>query len=408
MPRERLTARGVEALTTGKDREEFWDTVVPGLILRVSGRSGRKTWYVRYRRNGTRRRHKLGVFPRLSLADARKAARSTMAKADEGEDPAQERQERRQGSYTFGAMAREVLDARALKTREKTRNERERLLKKELLPEWADRDVSSITRREVVHLVEGIAQRGAPVIANRTLSLIRLLFNDGLRRGFPTLEANPAHLVEPPGEEEGRDRFLEPEEIRAVWTATEPERPGTQAVFRLTLLTAQRMGAVCRMRWDRISGEVWTIPAEDFKGGRTHLVPLSPEALAILEELRPIAASDTWVFPSRAGSKKPYVTNLSSTALGRIRDRTDIPHWVAHDFRTTFRTHALRPRTPGSGERAGLGIPAHVADAVLGHKEPSVGFAHYQGEPARYLLHEKRDALTRWGAFVREAVEGHR
>ena len=406
MAKLKLTARGVETLSTERRQEDFWDTLTPGLALRVSGSTGSKTWYVRYRVNGRRRRQKLGTFPRLSLAKARKRARDTLVRADAGEDPAQEREEKRQGAHTFGTMAQEVLEARSLKTRESTRRERERLLQKELLPQWGDRDVSTITRREVVHLVEGIAQRGAPTVANRTLSLIRLLFNDGLRRGFPTLEANPAHLVEPPGEEEGRDRFLEPEEIRKLWKSTDRERPATRAAFRLALLTAQRMGAVCRMRWDGISGGVWTIPAEHFKGGRTHLVPLSPEALEVIDELEPIAGSDEWIFPSRAGSKKPFVTNLSSTALKRIRDRTAIPHWVAHDFRTTFRTHALRPEKPEPGERAGLGIPAQVADAVLGHKEATVGFAHYQGEPARYLLHEKRDALRRWGAFVRKAVGG--
>ena len=402
MAKVRLTDRGVKALTTDRRQEDFWDTLTPGLCVRVSGSTGKKTWYVRYRVNGTRRRHKLGRFPRLSLADARKKARDALADADAGEDPAQEQADRKAGARTFGTMAREVLDARALKTREKTRRERERLLEKELLPAWEHRDVSSITRREVVHLVENIAQRGAPVIANRTLSLVRLLFNDGLRRGFPSLEANPAHLVEPPGEEEGRDRFLDREEIRAVWQATERERPGTRAVFRLALLTAQRIGAVCRMRWDRISGDVWTIPAEDFKGGRTHLVPLSPVALQIVEELRPNAASETWVFPSRAGSRKPHVTNLSSSALTRIRDRTEIPHWVAHDFRTTFRTHAVRSTEE---DPPGLGIAAHAADAVLGHKEGSLGFARYTGDRERYLLAEKREALDRWGTFVLSALK---
>ena len=403
MSRIRLTAKGVDTLTTDQQREDFWDTVTPGLCLRVSGATGGKTWYVRYRANGKQRRHKLGTTERMGLADARKGAQTVMQQADAGEDPSQEKADRKAGLNTFGEMAKEILEARALRTRNRTQGERTRILERELLPTWEDRPVDVITRREVVHLVEAIALRGSPVLANRTLSLVRLIFNDGLRRGFPTLEANPAHLVQPPGMEEGRERFLEPAEIKAVWTATEEESPLIRGIFRLALLTAQRIGSVTALRWDAVSGDIWTIPAIDFKGKRAHLVPLSPEALAVLDELREVATGE-WVFPARTGTKSPHITNTAGS-LARIRGNTQIPPWTAHDFRTTFRTHALRSREPnGGGEPAGLGIDARVADSVLGHKESSVGFAHYAGDKLNYLIHEKREALRRWGAFVRMAV----
>ena len=88
-------------------------------------------------------------------------------------------------------------------------------------------------------------------------------------------------------------------------------------------------------------------------------------------------------------------------ALSRVRKKTPIPSWVVHDFRTTFRTHAVRAQEDG-----GLAIPGHVADAVLGHKEATLGFERYTGDRDRYLLHEKRDALQKWGAFIMEAVGG--
>lgn len=395
----KLTAKGVASLSTDRAQEDVWDALVPGLLLRVSGATGRKTWYVRYRLGGKRRRHKLGTYPDLQLAKARERARDALTRAETGDDPAVEKANRRAGRLTFEALAREVLEARATKTREATRRERERLLEKELLPEWGAREAPTITRREVVQLTEAIARRGAPVVANRTLALIRLLFNDGLRRGFPGLESNPAHLVEAPGDEDRRLRYLKAPELRAVWKALETETPTTRGAFRLAMLTAQRIGSIASMRWDAVTGDIWTIPASDFKGKRTHLVPLSAEALAVLDALREVSDSDEWVFPSRAGTKKPYVTNLSGS-LQRVRADTDIPHWTLHDLRTTFRTHATRAAGDG-----GLGIPAHVADAVLGHKEASLGFDRYTGEPERYLLHEKREALQKWGAFVRAALE---
>ena len=404
--RKKLTAKGIDSLTTEKQREDFWDTVTPGLCLRVSGLTEGKTWFVRYRANGKHVRLKLGTANRMTLAEAREDARAALQRADAGEDPAQEKEDRRRGLYTFGKMAAEVLEARALRNRERTSQERARILERELLPTWRSRPVDSITRREVVHLVEAIARRGAPVLANRTLSLVRLIFNDGLRRGFPTLDSNPAHLVQPPGQEDGRDRWLEPAEIKAVWTATEEESPLIRGIFRLALLTVARIGSVSALRWDAVSGDLWTIPASNFKGRRPHLGPLLSEVLDIVTELREVATSDEWVFPARAGTKRPHLANTAGS-LARIRERTAIPPWTAHDFRTTFRTHALRSREPnGSGEPAGLGIDARVADAVLGHKEASGGFAHYAGDKLNYLIHEKREALRRWGAFVRMAVEG--
>ena len=407
MPRARLTAKGVEALTTDRAQADFWDILTPGLVLRVSGTTGRKVWGVRYSSsNGSgeprKRRLKLGEYPHLSLADARDRARDALARADAGEDPAQEREDLKQGVTTFAALAKEVLEARGAKTREKTRRNREGMLRRHVLPAWGSREASSITRREVVLLVEKIAREGAPVVANRTLSLVRLIFNDGIRRGFPGIETNPAHLVEPPTEEGGRDRFLDRPELPAVWGAIGEERDlQTQVAYRVALLTAQRIGSVQAMRWDMIDRGVWTIPASDFKGKRPHLVPLAPQVVDALEELREYREpGELYVFPARAGAKRPHVANLSK-ALGRIRDRSGLEHFTAHDFRTTFRTWATRSKEDG-----GLGILPPIADAVLGHAEASLGFSRYTGDRDRYLLSEKREALDAWGAFVEAAVAG--
>ncbi len=400
MARLRLTSKRLGALRTDRPQEDFWDELTPGLHVRVSGTTGRKTWLVRYRPNGNgkQRRQKLGNYPAMSLAEARDKARETIAAVDAGQDPAKVRADAKEVTTTFRALADEVLEAKARRTRQRTQAERRRLLDREILPKWGDEEAAAITRRDVVTLVEAIADRGAPTLANRVLALVRLVFNEGLRRGFPTLEANPAHMVEEPGVEEGRDRYLSAQEIRKVWDATEPENPLTRSAFRLALLTGQRIGSVLAMRWDGLNGDLWTIPEEHFKGKRPHLVPLSSEALAIIEEIRADAMSEEWVFPSRSGSKEPHLTNFGK-ALIRIRKRSKVADWTLHDFRTTWRTHATRAKEDG-----GLGLPGHVADAVLGHKEASLGFDRYTGDRDRYLLHEKRDALVRWCEWVREAV----
>ena len=403
MARLRLTAKGIEALATKSPQADFWDDLTRGLCLRVSGVTGLKTWLVRYRANGKHRRQKIGTYPAMSLADARSEARSIMTRTIQGEDPALEREVARSTDHTFEAMAREVLDAKAATTRERTQHERERILKADLLPAWRKRPAGSVTRREVVRLVERIAAR-ATVMGNRTLALIRLLYNEALAREFPGVEYNPAHMVRPPRPEGGRDRFLERDEIAVAWKAMEEELPIMRTIFRVTLLTAQRVGSVCAMRWEDIDGaDVWRIPAEAFKGRRPHLVPLSTEVLDVIAELRGL--DDTHVFPGRTDGKKPHVVTTSG-ALNRIRRRTELKHWTTHDFRTTFRTHATRSANPSSKkDPSGLGVAPNIADAVLGHIEPTLGFRRYTGDGERYLLAEKREALEKWGAFVIAAKE---
>lgn len=405
MPTARLTPRGIAALETDRPQMDVWDDLLPGFGVRVSGASGRKTYFVRYRANGRQRRMKVGRHPVLSLADARERARELLAGAQAGDDPQAEKAERRSVDVTFATLAEEVLEAKATTTREATRRERRRIVEAELLPEWGSVPAAAITRRDVVQLVEAIARRGAPVMANRTLALVRLIFNTGLRRGFPTLETSPAHLVEPPGGEEGRARFLERDELRVLWSVLEEEGAIMGGIFRLTLLTAQRVGSVCSLRWEDINdADVWTIPAAQFKGRRPHAVPLSVEALEVVESLRPLTGHGVHVFPGRADGADPHITSTNK-ALQRVRKRTGLRRWTVHDFRRTFRTHATRSAEPANPkDPSGLGVAPHVADAVLGHKEASLGFDRYTGEPERYLLAEKREALERWGRFVREAV----
>jgi integrase len=406
MPRKKLTDQAVQALKTTRTQEDFWDTLTPALHVRVSGTTNRKTWLVRYRANGKQRRMKLGTYPAVSLAEARSKARDELALVDEGRDPVSERREsdERRTTNTFRAMADEVLKALEPHTREATRLERKRILAKELLPAWGDRPAAEITRRDVVQLVEKIANRGAPVMANRTLALVKVLYAKALARGFPTVQASPAQLLEPPGVEQGRDRYLTAPEVAALWRATAGQPELTRGAVRLALLTGQRIGSVLAMQRDKIDGDIWTIPAEHFKGNRTQLVPLSEQARAVLGEIPEIAETEgSWVFPSRDKAAKPYLTNLGK-ALTRIRKATKIsgkpiPHYTIHDLRTTFRTWATR-----AGADGGLGVAPNVADAVLGHAENTLGWSRYTGDRERYLLHERREALRAWGAWVAKAV----
>ena len=123
------------------------------------------------------------------------------------------------------------------------------------------------------------------------------------------MEYNPISAIPRPGAEQQRDRVLSEDEIRALWTALDSEKPIMAATFRLRLLTAQRGGEVHAMRWKDIDGEWWAIPSEFSKNKLSHRVPLSPQALQVVNQIREITESmdekmkrdgSEWVFPNPA------------------------------------------------------------------------------------------------------------
>lgn len=244
-----------------------------------------------------------------------------------------------------------------------------------LVTRWGSRRLTEIKRRDVRDLLEEIAER-APIMANRTLALVRKMFNFAIEREW--IESNPCHMVKRPAPERPRQRVLSEEEIRHVWNALAPEHPITAALFKLRLLTAQRGGEVHGTAWSEIDlvSRWWMIPPERSKNGLAHRVPLSPQAVRILKGLRSEAEKDaTWVFPSTRKTG-PHI-NHAQKAIERIVERSGVE----------FRRHDLR-RTSAS-LMVGGGVPRLVVSKILNHVE--------SGVTAVYDRHsydaEKREAL---------------
>jgi integrase len=237
-----------------------------------------------YRIHGRLRRLTLGTHPALSLADARSKALETKHAVAQGEDPATQKQQARHAPL-FADITEQYLEKHA-RVHKKSWRDDARLLCKEVLPSWGKRQAIDITRRDIIFLLDGIAERGAPIQANRVLALVRKVFNWAISRDL--LEHNPCIQVEPPGKEHQRDRVLSGDEIRAVWDAFCQLDSVLEAYFKLRLLTAQRRGEVRTMRWVDVDLETgwWTIPAFITKNGLAHRVPLSHPVLDILQTLQ--------------------------------------------------------------------------------------------------------------------------
>jgi integrase len=392
LAKKKLTAQGLKHLTEG----EYWDELVKGLHVRVS-KTGRKTFTLRYRLHGKQRREKVGVYhpEHYTLASARDDARDIIAAADADHDL---RAEKDDASLEFEARAQAVLDrrARVKGLRPATVRNRDEMFKRFLVPAWGGRSVAEITRQDVKAVRDSLSE--TPFQANRVVSLVSLIFNELLDDEL--VESNPAYRIQKL-EEPKRSVWLDRVAIRKVWAALGEEGEVVGAALRFCLITAQRVGSVRQMRWDEIHGSTWRVPAENFKGGREHWVPLSTHALDVLNELDP-----EWVFPALRSDSKTGHLGQTDSAAKRAAKEAGVD-FRAHDFRETFRTWVTRPVDSADPDiSSGCGVSPEAADAVLGHKESTVALSHYHGRPEEHRLAEKRDALEKWGAFVMDAVDG--
>ncbi|HEX9791193.1 MAG TPA: integrase family protein, partial [Kiloniellales bacterium] len=192
---------------------EHFDAALPGFAVRVSA-TGAKSYTCHYRLHGKLRRDTLGKVGVFSLKDARDEARQRILKAQGGVDPRPLKFKAERDSVQ--SVVEEFIERHA-KRHNRTWRETKRLFEREVLPKWGDRPLRSIARRDVIALLDDIADRPAPIMANRTLAAVRKLFNWALSRDI--LDASPVTKVTGPGKETRRDRVLSEDEVRAIWNA---------------------------------------------------------------------------------------------------------------------------------------------------------------------------------------------
>lgn len=397
MPTLTLTDRFVKTLKPTPHRTEYFDTHTPGLAMRVS-ESGKKTWVLLYRTLPNEetqspprlRRLTLGRYPDLDVKGARKQADIERGKVAKGQDPAAAKQAIRRSAGrgdTVDDLAKEYL-AKYAKLRKRSWQSDDRYLEAEIKPAWKTKRVKDLTRRDVRELIEGIADRGSPISANRCLAVVRKMLNYAVSKDW--LDANPAALIPKPGAERSRERVLTDDEIRLVWTACEAERPAMCALTRLRLVTAQRGGELAQIKWTDVDGDWLTIPGTLTKNKRAHRVFLTKTAKDLIAALPKIEDCD-FIFPGRGTNKG---CGDAKKAGGRIATRvlTTLQETNPELDRFDFRGHDLR-RT-ASTKMAEAGIPQADIAKVLNHAEGGPRATHVYN---RYDYdREKQIAMEAW------------
>lgn len=398
-----LTARDVETLKSAGTRTDYYDETVSGLVLRIT-EQGHKSWSVRYRTvaphqtPGVERRYTIGTYPKVGLAQARKVAHSVLRRAAEGKDPAGEKQATREGE-TVADLAKLYLTKHA-KVHKKSWRDDDRMLNAEILPTCKNRKVKDLTRREVRDLVEAISDRGSPITANRCLALIRKMLNFAIKRDW--IEGNVASLIEKPGAEHSRERVLDDDEIRLVWSACEAERAAMCALTKLRLVTAQRGGELAQIRWTDIEGDWLTLPATATKNGRPHRVYLTETAQGLLQALPRVEGCD-YVFPARSGNRpcgdaKKAGQRIQARVLAALQKAdtaVEAFDFRAHDLRRTASTRMAEARIP----RPDI---SRVLNHVEGGPRATRVYDRYDGD------REKQVALETWERVLLAVLDDKR
>ena len=274
-----------------------FDEDLPGFGLRLRA-GGSAVWVAQYRVGPKQRRVTLGRLATLDPDQARRAARAVLAKAGLGQDAQAERREQQaKAAVTFGAVAQLYLTRAVAGQRPKTLAERQRYLLRHWKP-FHPRPVDEVHRRDVAGRLHVVAEVHGPVASNRARAALSAFYAWAISQGLA--QANPVVGTVRAGLERPRERVLSAEEIRALWRAAGTDDHGR--IVKLLLLTGQRRGEVAGLASGELDLDraVWSLPAGRTKNGLPHDVPLSTQAVALLETT-PRRAGRDLLFGQAAG-----------------------------------------------------------------------------------------------------------
>jgi integrase len=238
-------------------------------------------------------------------------------------------------------------------------------------------------------MLQKIVARGAPTIANDVLRWTRRIFNYGIKRHI--LEVNPTaafDLSDAGGKEKSRERFLNTDELLQLFSAMQTAKGFSrqnELTFKLLLLLCCRKMELCSARWEDIDFEnaVWHLTST--KNGDEIDIPLTPNAITWLEELKVLSCNSEWVLPARKMQNRmiPHIAESTlPVALSKVKTQMqNVENFTLHDFRRTARTHL-----------AALGVDPIVAERCLNHRIKGVEGIYNRHQ----YFNERRTALTLW------------
>jgi len=410
-----MTDVWVRSISTNEPREEWHDSKQPNLELRVTAKSA-KTWRLHYTRaDGRRKAIKLGRYSSdgisgVSLSQARKKAREVRVDVDHGRDPAGTYRALREAP-TFAEVAAEWLANRALDPNHNPHslNDDRGMLKRHINPVLGHLKIKDIRKSDILRLNRGMRYktharkykdgklRTLSVRINRVYERTRAILRWALAEDI--IVSDPCGGIKKPIPiEASRNVVLSEHQLKAFWLDLDAAQmePGTRFALKLSLVTAQRIGAVASIRISDLHLDDeqphWIIPR--LRKGRSrklrrHLVPLTPLAIELIESALTMIHDSEFLFPtmSKVGA---LTTSGVEVAWNRSRPKLGLLGINIHDLRRTAaeRMKRLRHR--------------YVVGLVLGHAPRGVTDIHYDTDDLWAYQAEKRAALQAWSDYIRK------
>lgn len=415
-----------------KRKEEAYQAADDGGLFVEVMPGGSKVWRMRYRVRGRGTKQEkisLGGYPAYSLADARAWRDACKALAARGVSPMGLRRGDaipEDADAVTKTMAQAFIRDWCLKTREKAkaaeaaaksadtleafawrwyrevvepanaepRNIR-RVLEKDVIPAIGGKQIADVTVADVMGITDRIKNRGADQMALQTRNILKRLFSYAIAR--QKIQFNPAAAIEAKyiAQARSRDVALSADEVgkllRAIYQSS--IKRSHKLALHLLILTMVRKAELIEARWDEFDLEraEWNIPGERMKKDRPHLVPLSAQAVAMLEELQGLASGSEWVFPSRGDLTRP-ISKTTLNVVVRSLD-ADVRDFVIHDFRRTASTHLHE-----------AGFNSDWIEKALAHEAGGIRGVYNRAQYAD----QRRDMLQWWADFVDAQIEDGR
>ncbi|KAB2939373.1 MAG: tyrosine-type recombinase/integrase [Hyphomicrobium sp.] len=304
-----------------------------GLYLFVRP-TGSKQWRFDYKFNARRKTLTIGTYPYTSLQEARQSLHEAKNALSKSIDPAL-----KPASATFKDVAEEWLKKLENEGDAAPTMEKKRWLLSYAYPYIGNRNLTDITAPELLRVLRKLEGPGKYESAKRLRSVLSRVFRYGIATA--RAERDPAAdlrgaLTAP--KIRHRAAFTEPDDIKTLLLAID-DYQGSQTIkfaLQFLALTFVRPGELRHAEWTEIQGEEWRVPAHKMKMKLPHIVPLSRQALAIIEQSRAINGNATYVFPSLVSPERPMSENTLNVALRRLGFAQD--EMCSHGFRTMAST----------------------------------------------------------------------
>ncbi len=312
-----------------------------GLFLVITP-TGSKYWRFRYRFADREKSLAIGVYPDISLAEARDKAHEARKLLANDKDPGAEKQSKKRAmklaaQNTFEMVAREWFQKNSTQWVDSHGERIIRRLEKDVFPWLGKRPITEISAPEILSVLQRIENRGANETAHRTHQNFGQIFRYAIAAGYAENDPSP-HLR----------GALKPVQQRHHASITDPKKIGellrainsyegffvTKCALQLAPLFFVRPGELRKAEWSEFDFQnaEWRIPASKMKMRELHIVPLSTQAVAILQELHILTGNGQYVFPSVRTSKRPMSENTVTGALRRLGYTSD--EMTGHGFRS--------------------------------------------------------------------------